>query len=521
MSDLTLPLVATAVVSAVVTAIQSRKKTKMMKKGPLAQPKEIPPYFQKNKYPAKAHNKRVKDAFVALAGKAVSDMAFLIPGEEMEERKYCDTVKPFRQERYFYYLSGVNIPGSMVLYDLAEEKLTLFLPNIDWDDVMWSGLPLSLKEAAEKFDVDEVKYIDELFEVLGSSAFSSKKFYTTDMDHFVKYEKDSDKKAILAKIIPGDKDFFESMDETRLIKDEYEIETLRHVAKISDHAHYAVMSALPIELNEIQIEAEFAYHSTRQGARSLGYDPICCSGPACGTLHYIENTDDLAGKHSVLIDAGAEWNNYTTDVTRCFPINGKWTKEHRAIYETVLEMQSETMKLMKPGANWDDLHILAHKILIRRLREFGIFKKEFTEQEIFDAKVSCAFYPHGLGHMMGLDVHDVAGKANYEDPDPYFQYLRIRRPLQAGMVVTNEPGCYFNKFLIKELLEKHPERAKMVDFEVMKTYMYIGGVRIEDDILITKDGYEDLTGITSDPDEIEKIITEGLKKTRDDFHVIV
>lgn len=480
-------------------------------------PNDVPETLKGKKYPAKAHMQRVRDIFLEKrADLSKEHAAVFIAGEEIEGWKYCDTDRDFRQNRYFYYLSGCEIPGSALLYSFKKDKLCLFLPNVDWDDVIWSGMPLSIEEVQKICDVDEVYHMKQLNEVLKDQLedVSKCKIYTTDLDNI---HDDNLKPAL----IPGDKDFFYAMDEARLIKDWYELEVLRNAARITDKCHLAVMSALPIELNEIHIEAEFSYHALRQGARSLGYDPICCSGPACGTLHYIKNSEDLAGKSSVLIDAGAEWKQYTSDVTRCFPINGKFTKEHREIYETVLDMQNQAMKQIKPGALWDDLHILTHKILIKHFLQLGIFKKEFSEEEIFNRRVSCAFYPHGLGHLMGLDVHDCAGRPNYEDPDPYFKFLRLRRKLEKNMVVTNEPGCYFNEFLIEEFLKKFPERVEVVDQDVLQKYMYVGGVRIEDDIIVTENGHENMTGITSDPDEIERIVSEGLAKKRSDFHNLV
>lgn len=483
----------------------------------VASPLEIPKFFTENKYPAKEHNKRVAEKFAATHD-YLDKLAFLVPGDSVEPMKYCDLTKPFRQDRYYYYLSGCDIPGSFIVYYLDKQALSLYLPDVDEEDVMWSGVPLSLEEAKEKYDVDEVYYVSDFIKNISDTPLPE--FYSTDRDFCVKILGDETLGKINGKIIFQDKDFFQCLDDTRLIKDDYEIETLRHVARISDINHMAVMSSLPIETNELQIQAEFEYHSTRQGARSLGYDPICCSGPACGTLHYVKNDQDIYKKHSVLIDAGSEWNNYTSDVTRCFPIDGKFTKEHREIYETVLDMQTQTMSRMKPGVHWDELHELSHRILIKHLLKLNILKGEYSIDELLQSRVTCAFYPHGLGHLMGLDVHDVGGHPNYEDPDPMFKYLRLRLPLMERMVVTNEPGCYFNQFLIDEYINKSEKRAAMVNFDVLKKYMYIGGVRIEDDILITNEGFENLTGITSDPDEIEKIVTEGLQKDRSEFHVL-
>ncbi|CAI8508947.1 unnamed protein product [Hanseniaspora opuntiae] len=257
------------------------------------------------------------------------------------------------------------------------------------------------------------------------------------------------------------------------------------------------MQAIPIETNEIHLQAEFTYHAIRQGSVSQGYEPICCSGTNCSTLHYVKNDEEIKHRESILLDAGAEYKNYTADITRCFPINGKWTKEHREIYDVVLDVQTKVMEQIKPGVS------------------------EFSNQEIYDRRASACFLPHGLGHQMGLDVHDVGGMANYEDTDPYFKNLRIRRALEPNMIITNEPGVYFNKYVIENLLKKFPERLETVNMDVVEKYAYVGGVRIEDDVLVTKDGYEVLSGITSDPEEIEKIVSSALKKGRSYFHNVV
>ncbi|AQZ15142.1 YFR006W [Zygosaccharomyces parabailii] len=478
----------------------------------LADPNSIPIAIKGHKYPAKSHNVKVKELLLKKNPKLSAETtAVFIAGEEIEGNKYCDTEKPFRQNRYFYYLSGVDIPGSLLLFDFRKDRLLLFLPDIEWDDVIWSGLPIGRQQAAKQFEVDDVFYFAEIEDALCN--YENYTIFTTDLDNV-------HKESIKRRLTPRHPDLFYALDEARKTKDWYEIEVLKKAAEITDKCHLAVMSALPIELNEVHIQAEFTYHAIRQGARSMGYDPICCSGPACGTLHYIKNSEDLAGKASVLIDCGAEWKNYTSDVTRCFPLTGKFTREHRQIYDAVRDMQAQVMKKIMPGVNWEDLHLLSHRVLIKHLLKLGIFRSQFSEEEIFRRRASCAFYPHGLGHLMGLDVHDVAGRPQPQDSDPYFKYLRIRRPLEENMIVTNEPGCYFNEFLIAEFLNKVPEREEVVDKEVLKKYMYIGGVRIEDDILVTKHGSENLTKITSDPDEIEKIVSGGLAKNRFEFHVV-
>ncbi|AGO13874.1 AaceriAGR008Wp [[Ashbya] aceris (nom. inval.)] len=467
--------------------------------------------METQKYPAKRHNLNVKKCLLDKNPELkATNTAIFISGEKLEGIKYCDQSKAFRQNRYFYYLSGCNIPASSLLFNFNTEELTLFLPDVEKENIMWSGLPLSIDQAYEKYDVDSVAYASNIEKnLVGLDGFQ---LLTIDMDD------------VPSKIQPllklGGEDLFYALDECRMIKDEYEIAMLRKACAITDKCHLSVMSAIPIEQNEGHMHAEFTYHAMRQGSKFQGYDPICCSGPNCGTLHYVKNDDGMEGKHSVLLDAGAEWENYTADVTRCFPINGAWTKEHREIYETVLDMQTQVMNCIKPGVSWDELHVLAHRVLIDHFLKLGIFKSEYSAEEILSSRASVAFFPHGLGHLLGMDTHDVGGNPNYDDPDPMMKYLRLRRPLQAGMVVTNEPGCYFNQFLIEEFLEQHPDKLKLVNRDVVSKYFYIGGVRIEDDVLVTETGHENLTRVTSDPDEIEKIVSDAIRKGRSHFHAL-
>lgn len=460
------------------------------------------------KYPAKAHALKVSNYLKSHSD--VTSPVFFISGESQELYQYSDQTKPIRQNRYFFYFSGVSIPGSHILYQADTDKLTLYLPEIDKEDVMWSGLPLTIEESKAKYDFDEVKYVTELEADLES--LKSSVIFTTDVN--------TNNEKFKQYLTPSDKSFFLAMDESRLIKDEYEIELMRHAAKLTDNCHFAVMLAIPIETEETHIHAEFMYHALRQGSKYQSYDPICCSGENCSTLHYVKNDEKIEPtRHSILIDAGCEWECYASDVTRCFPINGDWTKEHLEIYTLVLKMQKAVMDQTKPGAHWDDLHLLAHRVLIEGFLELGIFKSEFSVDQLFKAKASARFFPHGLGHLLGMDTHDVGGNPNFEDADPLLCNLRLRRKLEVGMVVTDEPGCYFSPFLLDEVLKG--DLAQYVNRDVLDKYWYVGGVRIEDDLLITETGYENLTKITSDPVEISKIIKKGLDKGVEGFHNVV
>lgn len=459
------------------------------------------------KYPAKEHASRVYRHFRSHS-KIATPVGFCVLGESLELYQYCDQTKPLRQNRYFFYLSGVAIAGSHVLYDSQRDSLTLYLPEVDEDDIMWSGLPLLPLQAQQKFDVDGVKFAGELaadLKALGT------KVYTTDIN--------ANNRHVAAYLDTHDSFFF-ALDELRMIKDEFELGLMRHAAKLTDNCHLAVMQATPIERNETHIHAEFMYHALRQGSKHQLYDPICCSGENCSTLHYVKNDDEIEdSKRLVLIDAGCEWECYASDVTRCFPINGDWTKEHLEIYRAVLRMQRETIAMIKPGAHWEDLHFHAHRVLIEEFLLLGIFKLQYSVDELFAARASERFFPHGLGHLLGMDTHDVGGRPNYADADPLLRNLRLRRQLQPGMVLTDEPGIYFSPFLLDDKLKG--DLAQYVDRSVLDKYWYIGGVRIEDDLLVTKDGYENLTKITLDPEEISKIVKRGLARGVEGFHNVV
>lgn len=462
------------------------------------------------KYPAKDHARRVYSHFKSL--KNDTGVGFFLSGENLELYQYSDQTKPLRQNRYFYYLSGCEIPGSHVLYLTDSDSLTLFLPDIDEEDIMWSGLPVLKEEALEKYDVDDVQHAKNLIDVLGNLKENDVSIYTMTFNKWSIPFRDY--------LVENESVLKYALDESRLIKDSFEISLMRHASYITDKCHLAVMSATPIETNETHIHAEFMYHALRQGSKYQLYDPICCAGPNCSTLHYVKNDDDIGQeKKSILIDAGAEWKCYASDVTRCFPINGDWTKEHLEIYNIVLKMQQVTMSMIKPGALWDDIHLEAHRVLIREFLQLGIFENA-DEDTLFDSNITARFFPHGLGHVLGMDTHDVGGNPNYEDPDPKLKYLRLRRKLQRGMVLTDEPGVYFSPFLLADVLND-PSKMKFINKEILDKYWYVGGVRIEDDLLITDDGFENFTKITSDPKEITEIIKKSSRNGNKQFHNLV
>ncbi|KAI5281602.1 hypothetical protein KEM54_003140 [Ascosphaera aggregata] len=281
---------------------------------------------------------------------------------------------------------------------------------------------------------------------------------------------------------------------------------LRRTNQVSSLAHQSVWRIAKKAKNEQELEAVFVALCMSKGCKEMSYHPITASGCNAATLHYVRNDEDTTQRLNVLMDSGAQYRTYCADITRTFPLNGKFTKESREIYDIVHEMMNESFKIIRAGVLWDDVHALAHRVAIKGLVKLGILKG--SEEELFEKRISVPFFPHGLGHYLGMDTHDVGGHANYDDPDPMFRYLRCRLHLPVNAVITVEPGIYFCRFQIDSYLN-NPETAKYIDTDVLERYWAVGGVRLEDDIVIREDGFENLSLAPKDPNYIEKIVSEG------------
>ncbi|KAJ5777109.1 hypothetical protein N7520_000355 [Penicillium odoratum] len=441
------------------------------------------------KYPAKAHARRVAELLQARHGEA--GVLYL----EAQKTRFIednDETMPFRQRRPFFYLTGCLLPDASVAYDVKADQLTLFIPPIDADSVIWSGLPMSPEEAAKLYDVDRVLYTTDVNATLAAIASNQGGkapifAISEQVSEDVKLQGFSAANLSILKDVIGD---------ARVVKDAYEVALLRRANEISAKGHIAVIKASQAATNERELEGVFISTCIANGCREQSYHPIFAGGEGGATLHYVSNDKSLIDpvtqqrKNNILVDAGGEYQTYCADITRVIPLNGKFTPETRQIYEIVLQMQDECIAVLKDGVKWDDVHALAHRIAIKGLLKLGILRG--SEDELFEKRISVAFFPHGLGHYLGMDTHDTGGNPNYEDEDKMFRYLRVRGNLPAGSVITVEPGIYFCRFIINPILESS-ELGKYIDASVLERYWAVGGVRIEDNVHITKDGSDNLT----------------------------
>jgi len=268
-----------------------------------------------------------------------------------------------------------------------------------------------------------------------------------------------------------------------------------------------VMRKVHPGMMEYQIEAIFQYEVYHNGGcRHCSYTCICASGHNGATLHYghsaAPNNQQIKDGEMVLFDMGAEYNCYTSDITRSYPVNGKFTKDQIEIYESVLAAQEAVLQTMKPQTKWSDMHRLAYTVICEHLKKYGFLRGDIDD--MMKHHVGHIFMPHGLGHLMGLDTHDVGGypEGSKRLEEPGFRSLRTVRSLETGMVITVEPGIYFINALLDKAF-KDENQSKFLVKEKIDQFRNFGGVRLEDNVIVTKDGIENMTQIPKTVKEIE------------------
>lgn len=379
----------------------------------------------------------------------------------------------FRQDSHFYYLSEFEEPGAILL--LANGKSFLFCKERIEKDEVWNGESYGPARAKDIFGFDEAfsvnNFESKLDEVLSSEKLSQ--VYYSLGNH------PAQDAQIMKCIANGKKhqgrgrhsqlpvmDPISLLSQLRMVKDDLEVDRLRKAAAASVKAHALLMRRARAGMNEKELFFEFQYTALKNGATDLGYAPIVAGGLNATTLHYVHNNETLKHGDLILIDAGAEQDYYTADVTHTFPVSDKFSEVQKLVYQKVLDCNRAVIAMMKPGVTYRQLHTRSVEFLTEALIELGVLSG--TVSENIENKNYFPFYPHGVGHHLGLDVHD-AGIYDERGKDV---------PLSAGMVLTVEPGLYFRD---RSLLNNATGR------------FYGIGVRIEDDVLITATGSDVLT----------------------------
>jgi len=387
-----------------------------------------------------------------------------------------DTEYPYRQDSNFYYLSGFNEDKSALLFIKREQKteVFLFVYKKDKKEELWNGKRLGVEAAKKRFKVDDVFEYKELTQKLKEYILSLKHLY---YDFLLDYSKVKLLKSH-AKDIYSFRNAAKIVEAMRLIKSPAEIAEIKKAISITKEAHHRAIQTAKECSYEYELQAEIEYVFRKNGAQSDAYTSIVAAGNNANTLHYIKNDAKIKKDDLILIDAGCEYNSYASDITRTIPANGVFTKEQRELYTLVLSVEKEIISMVREGVLRSKLQKKAQKLLAKGLIELGILKG--SVKKVIKKQQLQKLYPHGIGHWLGIDVHDQC---------PYKDTKGKEIALCAGMILTIEPGIYIDK----------------ENKEVPKKYRGIG-IRIEDDILVTKEGCKNLSQeIVKEIDEIEAL----------------
>ena len=415
--------------------------------------------------------------------RTMGDDAVAIVPAALERRRNRDIFYPYRQDSDFWYLTGFPEPEAVaVLVPRREEaEYILFCRERDPQRETWDGLRAGQAGACQEYGADDAFPIADIEEILPGLLEGRERVYCTmgrdaDFDQrligWVNDLRERSQKQAGQEIVALD----HVLQDMRTYKSREELRAMKRAADISVTAMRRAMQACRPGMMEYEVEAELQHEYRRHGTRSA-YPAIVGGGANACILHYIENNARLNDGELLLIDAGCEYELYAADITRTFPVNGRFTPEQKAVYEWVLAAQEAALAEIAPGRTWNDSHAAAVRVLTEGLVDLGILQGKVDE--LVESGAYRRFYMHRTGHWIGLDVHDVG---EYRVDGHW-------RELEPGMTLTVEPGLYI------------PARSEGVD----ERWWNIG-VRIEDDVAVTRDGYELLT--TGLPRTVEEVESE-------------
>jgi Xaa-Pro aminopeptidase len=399
-----------------------------------------------------------------------------------ETTRSNDTHYRFRQDSDFLYLTGFEEPDSIaVIAPGQDQKYTLFVRPRDPEQEIWVGRRAGIEGAKSEFGADEAFPIAEFESKLQEILDGAQNLYyrlgvNADLDSAI-IRRISEMRALNRKPIHPPRTIIDPatiVHEMRVLKSPEELELMQKAADIAAEAHVEAMKAVRPGMKEYEVEALLEQYFRRHGAAGPSYTSIVGAGANATILHYVNNDGELRDGDLLLVDAGAEVKGYASDITRTFPVNGRYSPAQREIYDVVLETQISCVEMVRPGTTHDELKAHSVEMLTEGMVRIGLLKGK--PADLIKEEKYKQFYMHGLGHLLGIDVHDVG----------IYYYDKQSRALEPGMVMTVEPGIYVSPDT-KDVPEK-----------------FLGiGVRIEDDVLCTNNGPRVLT--TKVPKQAEEI----------------
>jgi Xaa-Pro aminopeptidase len=409
----------------------------------------------------------------------------IVPTAPVRQRNR-DVEFPFRPDSDFLYLTGFPEPEAVAVIKPGREQgdFVLFCRERDPEMEQWNGVRAGLEGACAEYGAHDAFPYGDLDDILpglieGCETVYYAMGYYADFDQrMMRWVQRLRTRARSGTAAPGE---FVALDhllhDMRLFKSREEVKTMAQAVAISAAAHERAMRTCRPGMAEYEIEAELSYEFVRGGARSPAYPSIVASGANACVLHYVENAATMRDGDLLLIDAGAEFDYYASDITRTFPVNGRFTAAQREVYELVLAAQHAAIAAVKPGSHWNAPHDAAVEVITQGLVELGLLKGKVSK--LIEKEAYRKFYMHRTGHWLGMDVHDVG---DYKIGGEW-------RVLEPGMVMTVEPGLYIGD-----------------GRSVPKAFRNIG-IRIEDDVLVSRDGHEVLTAaVPKDADAVEALV---------------
>ncbi len=424
-----------------------------------------------------------------------ADALIYLKGGTVLHRYNTDFEYSFRQESNFMYLTGVKEPDFQLIMDIKDQTWHLVLPRRDSKFAVWMGYVHPPEYYKETFGPDSVLFEDQLELVF--SRRSPETVYclgdeTADVLRGFNLTANTD-------TLP------EALAYCRSIKSEAELEHLRIASKIAGEAHIIAMKAAGAAGFEYEVKAAYEYHTKRNGLLHEPYSGIFASGANSAILHYVENNRAIPKNSHFLIDAGTEVEGYAADITRTFPVSGRFENPLSDLYDIVLKAIRETISGARPGVKMEDLQLHACRVILDGLKGLGLVHGRI--EDMMEINLFALFFPHGLGHFLGLDTHDVGGYLKGVEPidRPGLRFLRARRTLEKGMVITIEPGLYMIPALLEPAFKDKTNKPFLNESKLRKLLGF-GGIRIEDNLVITETGYENMTPVPKSRERIEEVM---------------
>lgn len=451
-----------------------------------------------------------------------SGLIFLMGGKQTC-RYSSDTDIVFRQESFFQWAFGARDPDIFGVIDVANGDATLIIPKYPAEYVVWFGEIRETDHYLKDYNVEHCIYEEDMAQ-----------WFTQRKDQTVYRLKglNTDSKTVHAPaehenlqnltLTYDDQKLWNSFVECRVIKSEAELEVLRYATKKSSEAHMEVMKKIRPGWMEYQAEALFQFECyDKGGMRECAYTCISATGKNAAILHYGHagepNTRHTKDGDMCMFDMGGEYCCYAADISCSYPLNGKFSDDQKLIYTAVYNAWKAVIDNSKTGVDWTEMHKLAETEILKVLKANNLIKGDLDE--MMANRLGAVFMPHGLGHMIGLDVHDVGGYGDNlpkRSTLPGLRSLRTARILETNMCITVEPGCYFVWSVIENIAQNNPTLAAFLNIEELERFKDFGGIRIESDCIIHEDHCEDMCTVPRTIEEIEKFMQEARKEEKEE-----